>query len=183
MSSGGPERATVTMRDTQSGKRREVEATIRISPAAATEGVELLNITAWQGGGSVVDPLERVAAGTYRTTKPIPVHAGWKALLRVQRGDALVAVPLYMPEDRAIPAPEVPAAASFTRAFQPDVELLQRERKQDVAAALTVGAYLTVLAIALGLIGVMASGLLRLEPGARKRQRAGRTSRARPELV
>jgi hypothetical protein len=183
LSVAGPDRATVTLRDVQPGERREVEATIRITPSGATENAEFLNVTAWQGGGSVVDPLERVGPGVYRTTKPIPVHGGWKAVLRLHRGDALVAVPLYMPRDRAIPAPEVAAAASFTRAFQPDVELLQRERKEGVADALTVGGYLTVLAIALGLIGLLAWGLLRLEPGARRDRRAGRTSRARAEPV
>ena len=64
-------------------------------------------------------------------------------------GDALVAVPIYLPRDRAIPAPEVPAPASFTREFRPRPRDLQRERKEGVSGALTAGAYLTVLAIAL----------------------------------
>ena len=68
-----------------------------------------MNVTAWQGGGSVVDPLEKVGPGVYRTTKPIPVYGGWKSTLRIQQGDALVSMPLFMPKDEAIPAAEVPA--------------------------------------------------------------------------
>ena len=91
----------------------------------------------WQGGGSVVDPLEKVGPGVYRTTKPIPVYGGWKSTLRIQQGDALISMPLFMPKDEAIPAPEVPAKANFTREFQSDNEVLQRERKQGVSPALT----------------------------------------------
>ena len=108
-------------------------ATIRLEPRDSVEDPEFMNVTAWQGGGSVVDPLEKVGPGVYRTTEPIPVYGGWKSTLRIQQGDALVSMPLFMPKDEAIPAAEVPAKASFTRAFQPDIEVLQRERKQDVS--------------------------------------------------
>ena len=76
-----------------------------------------------------------------------------------------VSVPIYMARDRAIPAPEVPAQASFTREFQADHELLQRERKTGVPGALTAAAYATVLAIALSLIGLIAWALIRMEGG------------------
>ena len=56
-----------------------------------------------------------------------------------------------MPEDPAIPVKEIPAEASFTRAFVLDKENLQREQKKGVSGALVAGAYLFVLAVALGL--------------------------------
>ena len=65
---------------------------------------EWFNVTAWQGGGSVVDPLEKVDQAVYRTTKPIPVYGGWKSTLRIQQGDVLISMPLFMPKDEAIPA-------------------------------------------------------------------------------
>ena len=105
-------------------------ATIRLDPRDSVEDPEFMNVTGWQGGGSVVDPLEQVGPGVYRTTKPIPVYGGWKSTLRIQQGDALISMPLFMPKDEAIPAAEVPAKASFTRAFQPDIEVLQRERSR-----------------------------------------------------
>ena len=112
---------------------RTVAATIRLEPRDSVKDPEFMNVTGWQGGGSVIDPLEKVGPGVYRTTKPIPVFGGWKSTLRIQQGDALISMPLFMPKDEAIPAAEVPAKANFTRAFQPDIEVLQREKKQDVS--------------------------------------------------
>ena len=132
----------------------------------------------------MLDPLERVGEGVYRTTESIPVYGGWKATLRIQQDDALISLPLFMPRDEAIPADEVPARASFTRAFEPDVQVLQRERKQDVSGALTLTAYLTVLAIALALLALIAWALVRVDRGeAYPPRRAGRTPRPRAELV
>ena len=61
--------------------------------------------------------------------------------------------------------------------------MLQRERKQDVSGALTLIAYLTVLAIALALIALIAWSLLRVDRGEGRPPRAGRTGRPRAELV
>ena len=144
------------------GLRRPRRRAISIAPAASMAGdPEFVNITAWQGGGRVLDPLERTGPGEYRMTELILVHGGWKANLRVHRGDAPVSVPIYLPEDRAIPAPAVGTPARFTRPFQPDIELLQRERKPDVPGALSAAAYLTVLAIVMSLFAFFAWALLR----------------------
>src|SRR4029450_4668517 len=132
--------------------------------------------------GRVLDPLEKAGDGVYRTTKPIPVYDGWKSTMRIQQGDALISMPLYMPRDQAIPAAEVPAKPSFTRGFLADHEVLQRERKDDVPGALTLLAYLTVLAIALSLIALISWSLLRVDRGEGRQARAGRTRRARAEL-
>ena len=170
LSSTGPDRASVTLRELAPAPNREVAATIRIRPPSAAEDAEFLNVTAWQGRDKlVVDPLERVRDGVYRTTEPIPVNGSWKATVRLQKGDALVAMPLFLPHDRAIPAAEVPAKASFTRDFQLDREVLQRERKEGVSGSLWTLAYLTVLAIALSLALLLAWTLLRLESGERRR--------------
>ena len=186
ISDDGPRRATVALDDVRSGAERSVDATVRFDPPDAAEDAHFLNVTAWQGGGSVVSELERVREGVYRTTEPVPVYGGWKALVRLHTGNSLVGVPIFMPEDRAIPAPEVPAEARFTRDFVRDLVLLQREKKDDVPAALSVIAYLVVAAIAVALIALIAWALLRLE-GAERRPRAPRTaSRSpsrEPELV
>ena len=63
-----------------------------------------MNVTAWQGGETrVLDPLEKVGPGVYRTTKPIPVYGGWKSTLRIQQGDALISMPIFLPKDRRSP--------------------------------------------------------------------------------
>jgi hypothetical protein len=98
------------------------------------------------------------------------VHGGWKATLRLQQGSSLVAVPIFQPQDRAIPAPETPAAANFTRDFRPDIEVLQRERKHDVAGVLSAVAYLSVLAIAVALFALLVWAVLRVDAGGPLRQ-------------
>src|SRR5215204_7746370 len=128
---------------------------LRVTPADALDGSHFANVTAWQGGGSVVSDLKRIGPGVYRTTDPVPVHDGWKAMVRVHTGSSLVAVPVYLPRDRAIPAPEVPAQASFTRPFVRDVKILQREQKEGVPGALKVIAYLTVGLIAAALVALI----------------------------
>jgi hypothetical protein len=183
MSTNGPERAQVALKEIQSGPERTVSATIRLDPRDSVDDPEFINVTGWQGGGSVLDPLEKVDQGVYRTTKPIPVYDGWKSTMRIQQGDALISMPLYMPRDAAIPAKEVPARPEFTRAFLADHEVLQRERKEGVSGALTLTAYLTVLAIALALIALIAWSLLRVDRGEARSARAGRTRRPRAELV
>jgi hypothetical protein len=184
ISSGGPSRASVTLTDVPSSAGRAVQATIRVTPRDALDGANFANVTAWQGGGSVVDDLKRVGPGVYRTTEPIPVHGGWKAMVRVHTGKSLVAVPIYLPRDKAIPAAEVPAKASFTRPFERDVKILQREQKQGVPGVLKLIAYLTVAVITASLIALIAWALMRLEgsaPRRRARKAQGRIRRA--ELV
>jgi hypothetical protein len=186
ISSDGPTSAKVTLTDVPSSDGRMVQATIRFTPPDAVEDAHFANVTAWQGGGSVVSELREVRPGVYRTTEPIPVYDGWKALLRVHSGDSLVGVPIYLPRDSAIPAPEVPAAASFTRPFVRDVEILQREQKDDVPGALKLVAYLTVGALAAGLVALIAWALLRLEgagPRSRRPRARSRTSARPAELV
>jgi len=157
--------ATVTLTDVQGPPNREVQALVRFDPADAAEGNEWLTVTAWQGDGFIVDRLEQVEQGVYRTTEPIPVHGNWKALVRLQRGNTLSGIPIFMPEDRAIPAPEVPAPASFTRTFQADHRILQREQKE-ADGWLWAVAYTVVGLIALSLLALMAWALRRLSTAA-----------------
>jgi hypothetical protein len=156
------ESARVSLTDVGGGSGRQVSARIELSPRDAAGDARWLTVTAWQGGGFVLDNLDRVEPGVYRTTKPIPVHGEWKALLRLHRGNSLQGVPIYLPRDPAIPAAEVPAERTFVRTFVPDKRLLQREAKDGTSSMLTVAAYGTVLAIALSLLGGITWGLARL---------------------
>jgi hypothetical protein len=158
-------RATVTLTDTKPAPNREVEATVRIQPADAADDAAWIQMTSWQGGGRVVDRLERTGPGTYESTKPVPVHGEWKTLLRLHEGNSLLAVPVYLPEDTAIPAPEVRAEAQFTRPFVDETKLLQRELKDDVPGWIWAAASLVVLAISLSFIFALAWGLGRAAGG------------------
>ena len=165
--------AQVTLHDVPSKNGREVEATIRLSPPNAAAGAEWFDVTAWQGGGLVVDPLEKVADGVYRTTEPIPVYGNWKTMVRFHKGNSLTALPIYLPRDAAIPVGEVPAPAHFTRSFGSEHKLLQREQKGG-SPALVVLAYSAVAAITLSLLVLLAWGLHRLSVGLRPAPRRRR---------
>jgi len=154
-------RADIQLQEVQSGSARTVSADVRLDPPDAADDAEWLTVTAWQGDGLVVNRLERTGPGRYRTTEPIPVHGNWKAILRLHNGNSLTGVPIFLPEDKAIPAKEVPATASISREFVADHEILQREQKP-AAAGLTVLAYSVVVAIALALLALLAWGLHRL---------------------
>jgi hypothetical protein len=153
--------ARVALRDLGSGPERMVRATVHLTPRDAAEDAEWFDVTAWQGGGLVVDPLERVAPGTYRTTEPIPADGNWKTMIRLHRGSSLTAVPIYLPLDAAIPAAEIPARANFTRRFTDETQILQRE-KTGGSPALVAIAYATVACIALSLLVLLAWSLHRL---------------------
>jgi len=155
-------RAQVTLTELSPAPERTVAATVRLDPASAGADADWLSMTSWQGKGLVVDSLVPAGpAGTFRTTQPIPVHGTWKALLRLHRGRSLTGAPVFLPADPAIPAPEVPATASFTRELVADKALLQREARPG-ATGLTAGALGVVLAISASIIGLLAWGLVRL---------------------
>jgi hypothetical protein len=173
------ESARVTLTDVGGAGGRHVAVRIELQPRSAADDARWLTVTAWQGGGFVLDRLERVRPGVYTTTKPIPVHGEWKALLRLHRGDSIQGVPIFLPRDAAIPAPEVPAERRFVRTFVPDKRLLQREAKDGTSPALSAAAYGTVLAIALALLGGLAWGLGRLAAAGRAGWRRPRRTKAR----
>jgi len=183
MSTTGPARAQVALQDIDSGPKRTVAATIKLDPPDSAGNPNYANVTAWQGGGLVLDPLEKVGEGEYRTTKPIPVYPGWKSTMRIQQGDSLISMPLYMPEDAAIPAPEVPAKASFTRAFLKDKKVLQREQKQGVPGYLTTLAYLVVLFIVAGITAALAIGLRRMDRDRERKADRGSIAASAQEAV
>jgi hypothetical protein len=158
----GATRASLELTDLPGSGERRVEATVRLDPPDAAQDARWLTMTSWQGKApSVVQELEQTGPGTYRTTEPVPVDGTWKTILRLHRGDEVLGLPVFLPEDPAIPAEEVPATAAIDRAFVLDKKNLQREQKQGVAGPVTTGAYLAVALIAIGLFGVLFWGLRR----------------------
>ena len=164
LSTGVPRdaQATVTLTETRATPQREAVIEARITPSALANDAAWANVTSWQGGGLVVSELERVSPDTWRSTEPVPVHGEWKASLRIQDGSDLVALPIYMPADPAIPAREVPARETFTREFVADRELLQREVKDDVPGWLWTTASGAVMALYLVFLVTLAWGVGRV---------------------
>jgi hypothetical protein len=155
------------------------DARVALSPRDGAANALWLTATSWQGGGLDVDRLRRVAPGIYRTTRPLPVSGSWKTMIRLHKGVALTAVPVYLPADAAIPVGKIPAPDRFTRQFGNEHELLQREQKT-AAGWLWGAAYGIVLVAALGFLVLLAWGVHRVSatppPSPRDRRFTARRS-------
>jgi hypothetical protein len=152
-------RAALTVEETGGG---EGNVAARLEPADAAGDAAWLSVTSWQGGGLVVDRLERGSDGAWRTTRPVPIDGDWKTVVRLHEGRAVIGAPIWLPADPAIPVEAVPVRASVEREFVPDRKLLQRELKGDIPGWLWAGASAVVLALALGFLGTLAWGLGRV---------------------
>ena len=135
--------------------------TVTLDPPSLADDALWFNVTAWQGGGSVVEDLRPTGKGTYRSG-PVPIQGDWKSLIRLHRDDSIVAVPVYLPEDPAIPAAGVPASPEFTRDFVVDKEILLREAK-DTEPWLSWVGYTVLGLIVIGWIAALAWGLVRMD--------------------
>ncbi|MFA1543645.1 hypothetical protein [Actinomadura monticuli] len=174
--------ATVTLTGVSGdAAHRTAGARVEFSPADAVDGPAWVTVTGWQGQGLHVDHLVREREDVYRTSEPMPLHGGWKTLIRVHDGRTLAGVPVYMPADPAIGAGELPAAARFTRPVQSERSVLQRELKSDVPGWLWAVCSAVVLACTLALVISLGWGVARIarrlpdtEPAATApRERAG----------
>ncbi|HVF80218.1 MAG TPA: hypothetical protein VNA28_18135, partial [Solirubrobacteraceae bacterium] len=155
-------RAAVELTQVTGGAERTVEATVSLQPRDAAEGATWLTITSWQGGGRVVvDRLEKVSEGVYRSNRAVPVYGKWKTFVRMHEGNSIIALPIYAPADTAIPLEGVAAPARFERPFYSDKDLLQREAKTQASWVWNTG-YAVVLTLALALIALLAWGLHRV---------------------
>ncbi len=154
-------RAAVTLTPDAGGR---MVATARVTPPNAFENADWLDAIAWQGRGHrVLSPMKRIGDGVYRAGQGLPVTGEWKALLRFHRGRDMGVIPVFMPADAAIPgAREIPARRSFTRSLVGDQQVLQRERKTDVAGWLWGAMSLLVAGISLALLATLGWGLVRL---------------------
>ncbi len=158
--------ATITLDEAGTPDEREVFVTAKLDPPDVADDPMWFYGLAWQGlewerGMSPQVELEEIEPGTYRTTEPLPVYGDWKALLRLHSDSWLTVLPVYLPEDRAIPAPEVPAVAG-ERAFVSDHEVVQREAVGGSPALQNI-AYVLLLGIAIVWLASLGWALARLQ--------------------
>jgi hypothetical protein len=83
-------------------------------------------------------------------------------MIRLHTGSSILALPVYMPGDPAIPAREVPATPHFGRAFQVDHEVLRREERA-AASWLTGAAYGILAVVALAWLAAIGAAVTRFE--------------------
>jgi hypothetical protein len=164
--------ATITLTDLPSPPgQRMVSADVLLNPPnMVSDHPDWVTILSWQGRmqnnrGLVIDRLDRVGPGHYRSTLPVPVWGSWKTLLRVQDGYTMTAVPIWEPADDAIPAAEVPALAQSTRPFVQEITILQRERDQNAPQWLFTAGSVVVLIFTLMVIAGLTWGAGRINKG------------------
>lgn len=174
-----PEDAEASFVVEQVGTEAEPEIMVDVT---TTEGLvddhpTWVQITAWQGGGAgvVTQQLERTGPDSWRTTEPVPIGGTWKTLLRVQDGRMLTAAPIFLPEDEAIGAEELPAEAQMTREFVPEITILQRERELDTSPWMWGVANLVVLVCSLAILAGISASVARVSAA------IGREGRRRKE--
>jgi hypothetical protein len=127
--------ADVKLTPVGDGDQATVE--VDLQPADAAKSATAFGIVAWQGGGRISASLNEVAPGRYVSSKPVPITGRWKSVVGLQRQDEVMAVPVYLPADPEIGAPEVPAVPEKHETFVRNTKWLLREQHAGVAWAAT----------------------------------------------
>jgi hypothetical protein len=150
------------------GPVRDGRATITVTmdPRDAADHARWFHVLGWQGagdgdGGLELVDLRRTGEGTYVSERPVPVTGEWKTLLRLHAGSGMSGAAVYLPEDPAIPAEEVPARDG-TVTFGREKSILQREATGGTPS-LERGAYVVLALIGATWLACMAWGLRRLD--------------------
>jgi len=163
MDADAAQSAEITVEPTGDGR---AHLQVVIDPPSAAEDASWFHVLTWQGSadggpeGSAITDLVLQDDGTYRTAEPVVIEGSAKTLVRLHRGDSLQSAPVFLPEDEAIPADEVPAESGTVR-FVADKEVLQREARTD-RAGLEKVAYAVLALIATVWLGTITWGLQRL---------------------
>ncbi|HXJ64890.1 MAG TPA: hypothetical protein VNN79_14135, partial [Actinomycetota bacterium] len=164
-------RASVALTRVPGASTDSVSAVVSLDPPDAAVNANWFDVTVWQGGsgtwgggvqGLVIRQFHELSPGIYRSEGSFPVGGNWKALIRLHTGNSIEAVPVFLPADPAIPAPEVPAKANFTRSFVPDKHILQREATGGSPLVQNI-AYVLCGLIAVVWVASLGWGLHRLE--------------------
>ncbi|HEY3515278.1 MAG TPA: hypothetical protein VGL36_39220, partial [Kribbella sp.] len=123
----------VSLERVATGAEPTAYVTISLTPADAADGARWFEALAWQGGGLVYHPMEKVADGTYRSRDALPMYGKWKSMVRLHQGQRdMVAAWVYAPEDAAIAKPAVQVSNGQTVSFVDEQQVLRREERTDV---------------------------------------------------
>ena len=147
----------------------EATVTVQLEPPGAAEDATLFGVIAWQGGGRILADLRPTGPGRYVSSKPIPVTGTWKSLIGLQRGDEVMAAPIYLPADPEIGASAIPAQLERRVPFARNTDILLRELKDGPSwpALLSYAGVTLVLGLWIALFSRTAS---RIHPLTRQRR-------------
>ena len=150
--------AAIDVSPTASGDAATVEVTL--TPPDAVDGNRWFQVMAWQGNGYDVAELEEIEPGRFVTDHPVPIGGRWKTIVRLHDGAAMLGAPVFLPEDREIDAPEVPAEDRVVE-LGAEQDLLLREVRPGPATTGIV-AYTVIALIAAAWIGAFAFAIRRI---------------------
>jgi hypothetical protein len=156
----GPVTATVKLQ--QVGNLASVEVTL--DPPDAARRATAFAVSSWQGGSETVQAdLTPVGKGRYVASRPVPVTGKWKTMVSLQRSNEVMAVPVYLPADPQIGAPEVPAQPVRTERFVRNTAILLREVRPGPANA-AVAAYSGLAILVAIWVSLIVVGARRVPP-------------------
>ena len=156
----GPVTATVRLQ--QIGSMAGVE--VVLDPPEAARNATAFAVSSWQGGSETVQAdLDQVGSGRYVSSRPVPITGSWKTMVSLQRGDEVMAVPVYLPADPEIGAPAVPAVPERTERFVRNTTILLREVRPGPAGA-AVAAYSGLALLVAVWVALIALAARRLPP-------------------
>lgn len=135
---------------------------VQLTPANAADEARWFQVSAWQGGGLVLEDLEPVAGepGHYRTAQPVPVDGAWKTIVRLHRGGEIMAVPVFLPADPEIGEAEI-SAIDRTMGMEPETRYLLRETRDNVQWV-AYAVYALLVVVGLGWIAAFAIAATRI---------------------
>jgi hypothetical protein len=148
--------ATVSLDRVATGAEPTAYVTVKLDPADAADGARWFQSLAWQGGGSMTHPMEKIAEGTYRSTEPLPMYGKWKSMVRLHQGQRnLVAMWVYAPEDAKIERPAVQVSDGQQVEFIGEQQVLRREERTDVPRWMWNGGYALLAVVgSLEIVGI-----------------------------
>jgi hypothetical protein len=121
---------------------------VKLSPANAADHARWFQVSAWQGGGLVASELHKVSADTWQADRPVPVGGHWKAIVHIQRGTDMIAIPVFMPKDAEINKGEIPAVNRSMDFVNEKAYLMREAKGGNSAFAIGIESLLGVMAIA-----------------------------------
>lgn len=142
--------------------------TVALHPADAAADAVWFYALGYQGRRGATGPvpgdgyvitrmLPTGTSGEYRSADPVPMYGNWKSVIRLHRApSALMALPLYLPDDSAISGPqgrEVLVQSGQTRPFVFEPDILLREQRQDLPRWVWTAGYVAVGLAWLALLG------------------------------
>jgi len=151
--------ANVTVFDRTGGAHDSARLRVEVFPHDAADDAWWFQALSWQGGDAIHADLREASPGVYETDRRVPAYADWKTLVRLHLpSHTLVAAPVYLPADDAIPVSAY-RLASGPRDFVQESKILRRETKPGVPAGLAGASYALVGALFLALFGIIGAGV------------------------